>query len=163
MAKPIRVGIIGSNFAATLHAESYRRLPGVQMVAAASLEADLPQFCRQYGIPSHYDDYRRMRAEHRPDLVSVCVPNYLHNQMVLACTVRNRSHPGPLTLSELETIAADLNLWEEMIGSGFLKRPEAPKLDRLIRQVVATWSQTAAAAAPSPGSPGRSRFAFAAR
>jgi len=75
-------------------------------------------------------------------------PHAVWNQMVLACTVRNRSHPGPLTLGELETIATDLDLWEEMIGSGFLRRPEALKLDRLIRHVVATWSQTAAAAAP---------------
>jgi hypothetical protein len=75
-------------------------------------------------------------------------PHAVWNQMVLACTVRNRSHPGPLSLAELETIAADLDLWEEMVGSGFLRRPEAPKLDQLVRQVVAAWSQTAAAAAP---------------
>jgi hypothetical protein len=80
-----------------------------------------------------------------------CLPGRPHavwNQMVLACTVRNRSHPGPLNLTELENIATDLNLWEEMVNSGFLKRPEAPKLDGLIRKVVAGWSQTAAAAAP---------------
>ena len=75
-------------------------------------------------------------------------PHAVWNQMVLACTVRNRSQPGPLTLGELESIAADLDLWSEMVGSGFLKRPEAPNLDGLIRKVVATWSQTAAAAAP---------------
>ena len=75
-------------------------------------------------------------------------PHAVWNQMVLACTVQNRSHQGPLSLRELETIAADLNLWEEMAGSGFLNRPEAPKLDGLVRQVVDTWSQTAAAAAP---------------
>jgi hypothetical protein len=75
-------------------------------------------------------------------------PHAVWNQMVLACTVRNRSHPGPLTLEELETIAADLDLWEEMVGSGFLSRPEAHKLDKLVRQVVSAWSQTAAAAAP---------------
>jgi hypothetical protein len=75
-------------------------------------------------------------------------PHAVWNQMVLACTVRNQSHPGPLTLGDLETIATDLDLWDEMVGSGFLRRPEAPKLDRLIRHVVATWSQTAAAAAP---------------
>lgn len=75
-------------------------------------------------------------------------PHAVWNQMVLACTVRNRSHPGPLTLAELETIAAELDLWDEMVGSGFLRRPEAAKLDQLVRRVVAAWSQTAAAAAP---------------
>jgi len=75
-------------------------------------------------------------------------PHAVWNQMVLACTVRSRSHPGPLTLAELETIATDLDLWDEMIGSGFLRRPEAAKLDQLVRHVVGAWSQTAAAAAP---------------
>jgi hypothetical protein len=87
-------------------------------------------------------------AEDEPPFYLPGRPHAAWNQMVLACTVRNRSHPGPLTLAELETIATDLGLWEEMIGSGFLKRPEAAKLDELIRQVVAAWSQTAAAAAP---------------
>lgn len=75
-------------------------------------------------------------------------PHAAWNQMVLACTVRGRNHPGPKTLAELETIAADLDLWEEMIGSDFLNRPQAPKLDDLTKQVVSNWSQTAAAAAP---------------
>ena len=87
-------------------------------------------------------------AEDEPPFYLPGRPHAVWNQMVLACTVRNRSQPGPLNLTELDTIAADLDLWDEMVGSGFLKRPEASKLDRLIRQVVAVWSQTAAAAAP---------------
>ena len=75
-------------------------------------------------------------------------PHAVWNQMVLACSVRHQSQPGPLTLAELGTIAADLDLWDEMAGSGFLRRPEAAKLDRLVQQVVTAWSQTAAAAAP---------------
>jgi hypothetical protein len=90
-------------------------------------------------------------AENEPPFYLPGRPHAVWNQMVLACTVRNRSHPGPLTLAELETIAADLDLWEEMVGSGFLSRPEALKLDQLIRRVVANWSQTAAAAAPHLG------------
>jgi hypothetical protein len=78
-------------------------------------------------------------------------PHATWNQMVLACTVRGRSHSGPLTLAELERTATDLDLWEEMIGSDFLNRPEAPNLDGLTREVVSHWSQTAAAAAPHLG------------
>jgi hypothetical protein len=78
-------------------------------------------------------------------------PHAVWNQMVLACTVHRRSHSGPQTLRELEMIAGDLGLWEEMIGSGYLNRPEAPKLDGLTRQVVSHWSQTAAAVAPHLG------------
>ena len=87
-------------------------------------------------------------AEDEPPFYLPGRPHAVWNQMVLACTVRSRSHPGPLTLEDLETIAADLDLWEEMISAGYLSRPDAHKLDRLVRRVVSAWSQTAAAAAP---------------
>lgn len=86
MAKKIRVGIAGSKFAATLHAESYGRLAEVEVVAAAdpSVE-DREDFRKRYGIAAGYDDCRQMLARERLDLVSVCVPNYLHKEVVLAC------------------------------------------------------------------------------
>jgi hypothetical protein len=79
------------------------------------------------------------------------LPHATWNQMVLACTVRSGGGRGPKTLAELESIAAEVDLWEEMMGSGFLNRPHAGKLDGLIREVVTTWSQAAAAAAPHLG------------
>jgi hypothetical protein len=79
------------------------------------------------------------------------LPHATWNQMVLACTVRSGVGPGPKTLAELEVVAAELDLWEEMTGSGFLNRPDAGKLDRVIREVVTTWSRAAAAAAPHLG------------
>jgi hypothetical protein len=93
------------------------------------------------------EEMTAMREDERPFYLPGR-PHAVWNQMVLACTVRNSRSPGPLTLAELETIATDLDLWEEMFNSGFLRRPEAPKLDRLVRRTVAAWSQTAAAAAP---------------
>jgi hypothetical protein len=78
-------------------------------------------------------------------------PHAVWNQMVLACTVRGRSRAGPQTLHELETVATNLDLWDEMIGSEYLIRPEMPKLDELTRNVVCLWSRTAAAAAPHLG------------
>jgi hypothetical protein len=99
-------------------------------------------------LPAGQIDGLVASGEDEPPVYLPGRPHAVWNQMVLACTVRNRSHPGPLTLAELETIAADLDLWAEIVGSGFLRRPEAAKLDRLVRQVVAAWSQTAAAAAP---------------
>ena len=98
-------------------------------------------------LPAGQIEGLRETSEDEPSFYLPGRPHAAWNQMVLACTVRNRSHPGPLTLAELETIATDLGLWEEMIGSGFLKRPEAAMLVELIQQVVAAWSQSAAAAA----------------
>jgi Domain of unknown function (DUF4388) len=79
------------------------------------------------------------------------LPHTAWNQMVLACTVHSSDAGGPLTLDALEEIAATLDLWEEMAGSEFLRRPDAGRLDDFIGRGVATWSRAAAAAAPHLG------------
>lgn len=104
-------------------------------------------------VPLPAGEVRRL-ADVRVDQESLFLSGKAHavwNYMVLACTVRGRSRSGPQTLIELERIATELNLQDEMANSGFLNRPEAPKLDGLTRQVVSHWSQTAAAAAPHLG------------
>jgi hypothetical protein len=79
------------------------------------------------------------------------LPHAAWNQMVLACTVHSGDDGGPTTLDALEEIAATLDLWEEMTGSEFLRRPDAGRLDDFIGRGVATWSRAAAAAAPHLG------------
>ncbi len=79
----VRVGIIGSRFAAGLHAHAYHQLPHVEVVAVAAAD-NLENFSRDNKIESTYEDYREMLARDDIDMVSVCVPNFLHKEMVLA-------------------------------------------------------------------------------
>jgi predicted dehydrogenase len=79
----VRVGIVGSKFAGMLHAESYKRCPHVEMAAVAAID-NLNEFADQYNIPKRYEDYHEMFADDSLDLISVCVPNYLHCKVVLA-------------------------------------------------------------------------------
>lgn len=79
------------------------------------------------------------------------LPHATWNQMVLACSVRNSERRRPRTINALEEHAAELDLWAEMTGSEFWRRPHADKLDELTHRVVVTWSQAAAAAAPHLG------------
>jgi len=81
--KQINVGIIGSQFAAGLHAESYKRFPVVKMQAVAALD-NLEEFSGQYNIPNTYKDYNEMFKKENLDLLSVCVPNFLHKKIVIA-------------------------------------------------------------------------------
>lgn len=80
----VRVGIVGSKFAATLHIQAYNRNPYAQIAALASTAQDLPDFCKKYIIPSFYNDYHRMLEEADLDLIDVCVPNYLHKEVAVA-------------------------------------------------------------------------------
>ena len=79
----LKIGIVGSKFAAMLHAESYKRSPHVVMHAVAAID-NLNEFADEYHIPNRYNDYQEMFAREDLDLISVCVPNFLHKEVVLA-------------------------------------------------------------------------------
>jgi hypothetical protein len=52
----LRVGIVGSKFAATLHAKCYRRNNKVEVVAVTALD-DLEKFVKKFHIPHTYEDF----------------------------------------------------------------------------------------------------------
>ncbi len=81
--KRLKIGIVGSKFAAMLHAESYKRVPDVVMHSIAAID-NLNEFADEYGIPNRYGDYREMFEKEELDLISVCVPNFLHRDVVVA-------------------------------------------------------------------------------
>ena len=78
----VRVAIVGSEFAAGLHARAMKRNPFVEIVAACSIDApSLDRFVKAYDVPEKYDDYNKMFARKDVDLVSVCAPNFLHHKI----------------------------------------------------------------------------------
>jgi len=85
----VRVGIIGSGFAANLHAKAYQRCSNATLVAASAID-NLESFCEQYSIPKSYSDSREMLQQEDIQMVSICVPNYLHKEMTLAAAYSGR-------------------------------------------------------------------------
>ncbi len=79
----VRIGIVGSRFAADFHADSYRRHPRTELVAVAAID-NLEPFAAKWKIAKTYTDYREMLAKEKPDLVSVCAPNFLHYEITCA-------------------------------------------------------------------------------
>src|SRR2546428_12449518 len=81
----IRVGIVGSRFAANLHALGLRQAPGAELMAAASPNAeDAWGFHRRYEIPHVLKDYKDMLDSGFVDAVTVACPNDLHCEGTLA-------------------------------------------------------------------------------
>lgn len=75
----LRVGIIGTGMVARMHAELYRNMPNVQIVAAANVvDQSLQQFCHDYSVPNAYLNYREMLKRDDLDSVDVCLYNNLH-------------------------------------------------------------------------------------
>jgi myo-inositol 2-dehydrogenase / D-chiro-inositol 1-dehydrogenase len=78
----VGVGILGSQFVAEIHADSYRRyIPDAELVAVASPTAGHAEaFARQHSIPHAFSDYRQLLELPEVDLVDLCLPNSLHCQ-----------------------------------------------------------------------------------
>src|SRR5262249_49838468 len=75
----VGVGIIGSQFIAEIHAESFRHVPDAEAVAVAyPTRAHVEAFAQRHGIPKALTDYRDLLALAEVDMVTLCLPNDLH-------------------------------------------------------------------------------------
>ena len=79
----VKVGIIGSQFEAEIHAESFRILPDeAEVVAVASpTPGNAERFARRHGIPRFFTDYRQLLAEPDIEMITIAAPNFWHAQM----------------------------------------------------------------------------------
>ncbi len=78
----VRLGMIGSQFAAHLHLNSLSKLRAskVDVVAVASKNKDHAQsFAKSFNIPDVYDDYRRILERKDVDAVDLCLTTDLHH------------------------------------------------------------------------------------
>ncbi len=81
----VKVGIIGSQFVAGIHAESFKSVADADVVAAASPnEGHVSAFAEKHGIPNRFTDYRQMVEMDELDMVTLCLPNYLHCEATVA-------------------------------------------------------------------------------
>ena len=75
----VRVGLVGSQFVSTIHAESLHRCAAAELYAVASpTPGNAEKFARKWGIPQYFTDYRQMLALRELDLVVIGAPNRLH-------------------------------------------------------------------------------------
>jgi len=77
----VRIGMVGSQFAARLHLASLAKLRGVKadIVAVASANIDHAASCaKAFGIADYCDDYRRLLERADIDCVDLCIPTDLH-------------------------------------------------------------------------------------
>jgi predicted dehydrogenase len=76
----IRVGVIGTGFAATSHIDALRRIPFVEVSAiAASSDAKAAAAGKRFGVDRTFGDYRALLDFKAIDVVHDCTPNYLHS------------------------------------------------------------------------------------
>ncbi|MEX2160146.1 MAG: Gfo/Idh/MocA family oxidoreductase [Dehalococcoidia bacterium] len=80
----IRIGIVGSQFVAKLHAEGFARVPDAEVVAVASPDrAHAEAFAQQHGVANVFTDYREMLKLPDLDAITIACPNDLHAQVAI--------------------------------------------------------------------------------
>lgn len=108
---PVRVGLIGSQFVSTIHAESLQRCAAAELVGVASpTPGHAEALARRFGIPRAFTDYRELLALPELDLVVVGVPNHLHCQIALDAAAAGKhivmEKPLCLNLAEADRMIA---------------------------------------------------------
>jgi myo-inositol 2-dehydrogenase/D-chiro-inositol 1-dehydrogenase len=81
----VKVGIIGSQFEADIHAASFQIMPEeAEVVAVASPTPGHPEaLAEKYRIPRVFHDYRKMLEEDDIEMVTIAAPNHLHARMTV--------------------------------------------------------------------------------
>jgi len=86
---PLRVGVIGVGWAGQQHLKAYEKLPGVEILAVAGLEADVrAELVDRYGIQHGPDRWEELLELEDLDAVSVAVPTFLHAPIALGALER---------------------------------------------------------------------------
>jgi myo-inositol 2-dehydrogenase / D-chiro-inositol 1-dehydrogenase len=81
----VKVGIIGSQFEADIHAASFAIMPEeAEVVAVASpTQGHADELAKRYGIPRVFRDYREMLREPDVQMITITAPNRLHARMTV--------------------------------------------------------------------------------
>ncbi|HPD15501.1 MAG TPA: Gfo/Idh/MocA family oxidoreductase [Planctomycetota bacterium] len=108
---PVGVGLVGSQFVSTIHAEALKRVPRARLAAVASpTPGHAVAFARAHGIPHAFTDYRRMLEMPEVDLVVIGAPNDVHCQITCHAAAAGKhvvcEKPLCLNLAEADRMIA---------------------------------------------------------
>src|SRR6266404_2632696 len=108
----VKVGIIGSQFQADIHAASLQIMPDeAEAVAIASpTPGNAAALAKRSGIPRVFTDYREMLKEKDIEMVTIAAPNSLHCQMTKDIAAAGKhivcEKPLAMTIAEGEEMIA---------------------------------------------------------
>src|SRR5215471_19461344 len=107
----VKVGIIGSQFEADIHACAFKIAPEeAEVVAVASpTPGNAAALAKRYDIPRVFTDYREMLKDPDIEMITIAAPNKLHAQMT-----SDAAHAGKHVVCE-KPLAMTIEEGEEMI------------------------------------------------
>jgi predicted dehydrogenase len=122
----IRTAIIGAGFVAELHATAYSAIEGVQLCSICDSDAARAQsIAGQYGCRAYTGAYELLEKE-RPQIVSICLPTFLHKQYTLLALSYGAhvlcEKPLALEISDCEEMANAAKAADKLLMAGQVLR-----------------------------------------
>lgn len=107
----VKIGIIGSQFQADIHAASIAMGKYGELVAIASPTAgNAAELASRYGIAKTFTDYREMLADPEIDMITITAPNKLHAQITIDAANAGKhvvvEKPMAMTVAECDEMIA---------------------------------------------------------
>lgn len=104
----IKIGLIGCGFMGTMHANCYRAIEGVQVVAVADVRREKAEVLAALSGAKIYATGMELIQNEQLDAVDICLPTYLHAEHAAAAMNRKLNvfleKPATLTLEEGERL-----------------------------------------------------------
>ncbi len=79
----LRVGLIGCGFMGTMHANCYKNIPGVEVVAFADIRENCAKTLAEGTNAVIYGDGKDLIANAEVDAIDICLPTYLHAEYAM--------------------------------------------------------------------------------
>ena len=116
--EPVRVGIVGAGFGASLHLEALGALPEARAVAVCARHADRAfALAMDHKVPNHLTDYRELVRHPEIDAVIVATPPHLHHGMVIAALEEGKHVLCEKPLARNLAEARDMQRIAERVGT----------------------------------------------
>ncbi|MBR1969153.1 MAG: Gfo/Idh/MocA family oxidoreductase [Clostridia bacterium] len=80
----LKVGLIGCGFMGTMHANCYKSIEGVELVALADLRKECAQKLAEGTNAALYGDGKDLINNADVDIIDICLPTYLHSEYAIA-------------------------------------------------------------------------------
>lgn len=135
----LKAVIVGCGFISDFHAYGYENAQGVRLVAVCDASGDKANaLADKYGCVA-YTDAEVMFREQRPELASICLPTFLHEEYTLQA-LRAGAHvlcekPLSLTMDGCRRMAEEAKRAKRVLMAGHVLRfwPEYVRIRELLR------------------------------
>jgi predicted dehydrogenase len=140
MTQKLGICIIGCGFMGGAHAQGWRSVPEAEVVAVVDLQAERAESMARQLDCEAYSDYAEAIARPDVDVVSVCIPTYLHAEVSAAAAGLGKhvlcEKPIALTLDQADRMIAAAQKNRVKLGLGFMRR-HSPVVDDLKTRLAA--------------------------